>query len=136
MRLPDRDPSAVDAAFAMGDRCVMQLALLPHAVALGALLLLVPPAAAAPKGRVQLAQAPAAELVQPHASRAAPRPRARIRVTPRYPYRRFHSIYPLPYPIEYPGPHAVRHCTSHYEVERRLSGDVVVPRMRCWWAPG
>jgi hypothetical protein len=105
----------------------------------GALLVAVPPAAAAPEGRVQLAQA-SPELGQPRqrtrAARSATPPRARIRVHPRYPYRRFHSIYPLPYPIEYPGPHAVRRCTSHYEVERRPSGDVVVPRMRCWWAPG
>jgi hypothetical protein len=113
-------------------------------LAFGALALLMPPAAGAE--RVTLAQAAATpDAVQPDPEtraqarrrpRAAAQPRARIRVYSRYPYRRYHSIYPLPYPIEYPGPHAVRHCTSHYEVERRLSGDVVVPRMRCWWAPG
>ena len=118
----------------------MRLALFPSLMTFGALLVVAPPAAAAPEGRVLLAQAAPAELGQTRrrarAARPATRPRARILVTPRYPYRRYHSIYPLPYPIEYPGPHAVRHCTAHYEVERRPSGDVVVPRMRCWWAPG
>jgi hypothetical protein len=113
---------------------------LPTAVVFAVLTLLVPPSKAAAEGRVRLAQAPGPELGQP-GQRAGTRPvttrpRARILVQPRYPYRRYHSIYPLPYPIEYPGPHAVRHCASHYVVERRLSGDVVVPRMHCWWAPG
>jgi hypothetical protein len=39
-------------------------------------------------------------------------------------------------PYAYPGPHAVRHCTSWLEPEWRLSGTVIVPRMRCWWVPG
>jgi hypothetical protein len=116
----------------------MRLLLMASVMALGALMLGVPPAPAAAEGRVLLAQASEPELVQSRRARAprvTSRPRARILVTPRYPYRRYHSIYPLPYPIEYPGPNAVRHCTAHYEVERRLSGDVVVPRMNCWWAP-
>jgi hypothetical protein len=97
------------------------------------------PATAASERRLQLAQAaPPVEAGRPARRAATPStpPRARIYVRPQYPYRRFHSIYPLPYPVEYPGPHAVRHCTSHYEVEWRPSGEVVVPRMRCWWAPG
>ena len=65
------------------------------------------------------------------ASRA---PRTRIRVTPRYPYRNYHSLYPLPYDIEYPGPQRDapmrrRGCVQ----EHRPSGTVIVPRMRCWW---
>ena len=62
------------------------------------------------------------------------RPRARIRVAPRYPYRTFHSFYPLPYDIEYPGPNAVRHCDFRLAQELRPSGAVIVPRQRCWWA--
>ena len=44
--------------------------------------------------------------------------RARIIVTPR---------------PSYPGPYATRHCDSWLEKEYRLSGTVVVPRMRCYW---
>ena len=64
------------------------------------------------------------------------RARPKIRVRPRYPYRRYHSIYPLPYEYEYPGPNAVRHCSARYVTEHRPSGTVIVPRMRCWWARG
>lgn len=39
-------------------------------------------------------------------------------------------------PYAYPGPNAVRQCTSWLEPEWRLSGTVIVPRMRCWWVPG
>jgi hypothetical protein len=39
-------------------------------------------------------------------------------------------------PYAYPGPNAVRHCTAWLEPEWRLSGTVIVPRMRCWWVPG
>ena len=64
------------------------------------------------------------------------RPRARIRVQPLYPYRRYHSFYPLPYDVEYPGPNARRDCTARYVTEYRPSGTVVVPRMNCWWVRG
>jgi hypothetical protein len=65
------------------------------------------------------------------------RSRTRIEVRPRaYPYRRYHSVYPVPYDVEYPGPNAHRECVGGYAVERRPSGTVVVPRMRCRWAPG
>jgi hypothetical protein len=64
------------------------------------------------------------------------RPRARIRVQPLYPYRRYHSFYPLPYDVEYPGPNARRECTARYITEYRPSGTVVVPRMNCWWVRG
>ena len=40
------------------------------------------------------------------------RARPRIRVRPIYPYRRYHSLYPLPYDIEYPGPNAKRDCVA------------------------
>jgi hypothetical protein len=64
------------------------------------------------------------------------RPRTRIRVQKYYPYRRYHSLYPLPYDIEYPGPNAKRACTARYVQEYRPSGTVVVPRMSCWWVRG
>jgi len=126
----------------------MWLALLPTLVALAAFTVMAPPFAAA-EGRARVAQAAAAPepLVQSEGGqraraqlrprpRSQARPRARIWVYSRYPYRRTHSIYPLPYPIEYPGPNAVRQCVNNYVVELRPSGDVVVPRTRCWWAPG
>ena len=64
------------------------------------------------------------------------RARPRIRVTPYYPYRHFHSPYPLPYDVEYPGPNAKRECAAKLVPEARPSGTVIVPRMRCWWVPG
>jgi hypothetical protein len=32
-----------------------------------------------------------------------------------------------------PGRHAVRQCRSWLAREYRVSGPVIVPRMRCWW---
>ena len=40
------------------------------------------------------------------------RARTRLRVRPVYPYRRYHSLYPVPYDIEYPGPNAKRECVD------------------------
>jgi hypothetical protein len=34
------------------------------------------------------------------------------------------------------GPNAKRDCISWLEPEWRLSGTVIVPRLRCWWLPG
>jgi hypothetical protein len=64
------------------------------------------------------------------------RVRPRILVQPRYPYRRYHSVYPLPYDVEAPGPHARRDCAVRYVSEYRPSGTVVVSRMSCWWVRG
>ena len=61
------------------------------------------------------------------------RARTRIRVTPAYPYRLYSTTYPVPYEYEYPGPGGVRQCTSWLAKENRPSGQVIVPRMRCWW---
>ena len=58
------------------------------------------------------------------------RPQVRIN---RYPFRRYHAVYPLPYDVEYPGPNGVRHCVNRYVTERRPSGSVLVPHMRCTW---
>ena len=66
----------------------------------------------------------------------ASRPRTRLRVRPIYPYRHFHSIYPVPYRYEYPGPNAKRECVARYVEEHRPSGTVVTPRMHCWWVRG
>src|SRR5215470_15946259 len=62
-----------------------------------------------------------------------PRRRPHIRINPRYPYRNFNAVYPLPYDVEYPGPAGVRQCVNNYVTEVRPSGTVIVPRMRCWW---
>ena len=75
------------------------------------------------------------------ATRAEPsaqsrRPPARIRVAPAYPYRLESTTYPVPYRYEYPGPGFVRQCTSWLAPENRVSGAVIVPKMRCWWQPG
>ena len=32
-----------------------------------------------------------------------------------------------------PGPNAIRHCDSWLAQEYRVSGTVIVPRMRCFW---
>ncbi len=55
---------------------------------------------------------------------------------PVYPYRHYHSIYPVPYRFEYPGPNAKRECAARYVEEYRPSGTVIVPRMHCWWVRG
>jgi hypothetical protein len=66
-------------------------------------------------------------------ARKPPRIRPRVRVYPPEP-----SAWPYPRPGTYswPGPNAVRECRSWLEPEARLSGTVIVPRMRCWWVPG
>ena len=64
------------------------------------------------------------------------RARTRLRVRPIYPYRRYHSLYPVPYASNIPGPNAKRECVARYVEEYRPSGTVIVPRMRCWWVRG
>jgi len=64
------------------------------------------------------------------------RPRTRLRVTPRYPYRTESLPYPPPYPIEYPGPGYMRQCQSRLVPEARASGTVIVQRTQCWWERG
>ena len=61
-----------------------------------------------------------------------PKQRPQVRIN-RYPFRRYHAVYPLPYDVEYPGPNGVRHCVNRYVTERRPSGSVLVPHMRCVW---
>jgi hypothetical protein len=96
-------------------------------------LALGPPAEAQSR-RNPVATAEPEPLVENEAPRRRARPR--VRVQPLYPYRTFHTTFPLPYDIEYPGPGAKRYCTSRLVTEHRLSGTVIVPRMRCWWARG
>ena len=90
------------------------------------------PANAAPATpeRIILAQA----QTQPSAkARRTQRTRPQIWVTPRYPYRNYHSLYPVPYKYEYPGPNGVRECVNRYVTENRPSGPVIVQRTKCWW---
>ena len=96
-------------------------------------LLAVPPSASAQGG--QRAPSLAANAFA-QAEPKLPRPRIRIRVTPRYPYRTESLPYPPPYDIEYPGPGFVRQCTSWLAPEHRPSGTVIVPHSRCWWERG
>jgi hypothetical protein len=98
------------------------------AAALGAMGLLCEPASAAPE-RAGAAVA----AVTDFSAQARVRPRTRIRVTPRCFYRSFSTTYPVPYECEFPGPGAVRQCTSWLATEHRPSGTVIVPHMRCWW---
>ena len=125
---------AVDAAQAMGERTVMRgIAIIAAFASFGALAaapgLTAPPARDAPTA--------ASNSVSDLSAQSRPkRVRPQIRVTPRYPYRSFHTAYPLPYPHENPGPNAVRQCVDRYVTELRPSGPIIVPRMRCWWVRG
>jgi hypothetical protein len=69
-------------------------------------------------------------------AQSEPRARTRLRVRPIYPYRRYNSLYPVPYDFEYPGPNGKRDCVDAYVIEHRPSGTVIVPRMRCRWVRG
>ena len=108
-------------------------AVLAVVAALGALAC-ISPATAAPLQADRSAERAAVTDVS--AQSRTPRARPRIRVTPRYPYRTWHSPYPLPYTYEYPGPGATRDCRAKLVQEYRPSGTVIVPRMQCWWVPG
>jgi len=103
-------------------------------IVVAGLFLTIPPgASAAGSGRApSLLAANAFAQVEPNPQR----PRTRIRVTPRYPYRTESLPYPPPYDIEYPGPGFVRQCRSWLAPEHRPSGTVIVPHSRCWWDRG
>ena len=105
----------------------MRLALLAGLTGLAALAF-----QAVPDTSASAQQTTAQNDRQTRAVRTA-RTRPQIRVTPRYPYRRYHSPYPVPYEAEYPGPYGVRDCKVRYVKEFRPSGAVIVPRMQCWW---
>jgi hypothetical protein len=66
----------------------------------------------------------------------AKRAPVRVRVQRAYPYYRDASEFPRADDISYPGPNAVRQCTSWLAQEYRPSGTVIVPHMRCWWERG
>jgi hypothetical protein len=82
------------------------------------------------------AQFPSDEVSAPPPRRPPPRARTRITVSPAYPYRPYSTTFPVPYQAEYPGPGAVRQCTSWLATEYRPSGTVLTPQMRCWWQTG
>jgi hypothetical protein len=101
-------------------------------MAFGALMLGVAPGVAQSSRTPGASAATEAEPLVRHRAR----PRTRLRVQPLYPYRRSHSLYPLPYDYEFPGPNAKRACVDAYVTEYRPSGTVIVPRMRCRWVRG
>ena len=94
-----------------------------------------PLAAAAPQASKSSAAAATDVSAQSRVKKRIPH----IRVTPRYqryPYRLYHSPYPVPYDVEYPGPNAKRACVARLVREARPSGPVIVPRTYCWWVRG
>jgi hypothetical protein len=60
-------------------------------------------------------------------------PRRGLRRVPVYPREHFD---PDVYPRFDPGPNAVRECNAYYVQEARPSGNVITPRMHCFWRPG
>lgn len=97
--------------------------------------------ASSPTGAV-FAQAPGAtdggkrtsEFTAQKKRKAAPkRAPARVVVRPAYRYHLDHSPYPRSDDVSWPGPGAVRQCTSWLAPEHRPSGTVIVPHTRCWW---
>jgi hypothetical protein len=119
---------AVDAGAAMVERWVMKLLATIVMASLFALL-------TSASGTAQSASE-RATVGNTFAQSVPRRARTRLRVRPLYPYRRTHSLYPVPYDIEYPGPNGKRECVDRYVTEHRPSGTVIVPRMRCRWVRG
>ena len=116
---------------------LLRVAPLAAALVGGCLMALDAGSAAAQQAREPAVTADPEPLVQPPPrARRHLAARPRIEVRPRYPYRTFHSIYPLPYDVEYPGPNAKCECVAKMVTEYRPSGTVVVPRMHCWWVRG
>jgi hypothetical protein len=117
---------AVDPMPAMEEPVAMKrIALVAILAAFGGLSFTTSPSVAQPAGVA------AEEAIVPQK-----RARTRLRVRPVYPYRHFHSLYPPPYDVEYPGPNGKRECVDAYVTEHRPSGTVIVPRMRCRWVRG
>jgi hypothetical protein len=65
---------------------------------------------------VSYTQAPSTTRVLPFTHEFAAQSRPRVTIYPRR-----------------PGPNARRQCRSWLVKEYRISGPVIVPRMRCWW---
>jgi hypothetical protein len=70
--------------------------------------------------------------------RVAVQKRAPTRIIVRPTLRNRHDAteFPRSDNLGYPGPNAVRQCTSWLATEYRPSGTVVTPQMRCWWQRG
>jgi hypothetical protein len=126
----------VDAAAAMRELPAMRMLVTLAAIVTSWGLLFAAPSAAQTAAQTSAPDAKVAAPTDVSAQSRVRRTRPRILVQPRYPYRRYHSLYPLPYDVEYPGPNARRECTARYVTEYRPSGTVVVPRMNCWWVRG
>ena len=92
--------------------------------------------AAAPSRALSEIQTVGAASAADAAPRQVRRARTKVLVRPVYPHRHWHSVYPVPYRFDYPGPNAKRDCTAYYVEEHRPSGTVVTPRMRCRWVRG
>jgi hypothetical protein len=118
---------AVDGTGSMRERWAMKLLATIVMVSLLGVL------AAAPGAAQSASESMGARDAHAQAQKRAP---TRLRVRPLYPYRHYHSLYPLPYDVEYPGPNAHRECVDALVTEHRPSGAVIVPRMRCRWVRG
>ena len=70
--------------------------------------------AAVPCRALSAVQTSASDRRRMRGAQQTSRPRTRLRVRPIYPYRHFHSVYPVPYRTEYPGPNAKRECVARY----------------------
>lgn len=98
------------------------------ALAVGALLSGVVPAAAGEAGLAAMSEFSAQERVPER------RPRTRIRVQPPQPAA---WLYPRPDDYSWPAPApAYRQCEDWYLTEYRPSGTVITPQMRCRWVRG
>jgi len=94
--------------------------------------MLIAPASAAPRS-----DGPSVAPAEISAQKRPQKRRPQITVRPlRYPYAKTSTPYPRAYPFHHPGPNAKRHCIGQLVLEARPSGTVLVPRQRCWWAPG
>ena len=89
---------------------------------------------AVPSGHAQDRPGAGARDAQAQSQTSTSRARTRLQVRPVYPYRRYHSLYPIrDGVVDYPGPNARRECAGALVTEYRPSGTVVVPRLRCHW---
>jgi hypothetical protein len=86
---------------------------------------------------VALAQPDSDRVVrQAQKKKAQQRAPTRIIVRPTLRNRHDATEFPRSDNLGYPGPNAVRQCTSWLATEYRPSGTVVTPQMRCWWQRG
>jgi hypothetical protein len=119
----------------MGYRAIRNVTKLLPSIVVVTLALVFGPAGAALAQGGNAAKGTSEFTAQKKKKAAPKRAPTRIVVRRAYPYYLEASIYPRPDDVSWPGPNAVRECTSWLAQEHRPSGTVVVPRMRCWWQP-